>query len=304
MSSGNFGEFTALLTAVFWTVTALVFEVASKRIGALPVNLFRLGMGYVIYTVFGFFSRGMFFPTDAPSSAWLWLSLSGLVGFVLGDQCLLLAYIRIGARVSMLIMASVPPLTAILSRFVLHETLTGWSLFAMFLTIGGIALVVLTRKNRDERGMRNGIRFNYPLSGILLAFGAAIGQAGGLVLSKLGMGSYDAFASSQIRVLSGMIGFALLITVMRRWAAIRTAAGNGIAWRYMVIGSVFGPFLGVSFSLLAIQNTSTGIASTIMALVPVLIIPPAVIFMKEKVTLKEVIGSIIAITGVALLFLK
>jgi drug/metabolite transporter (DMT)-like permease len=71
----------------------------------------------------------------------------------------------------------------------------------------------------------------------------------------------------------------------------------------LTLGAFFGPFLGVSFSLLAIKYADTGIAATIMALVPVLIIPPSMIIYKEKVTLKEAAGAILAVGGVAMFFL-
>jgi drug/metabolite transporter (DMT)-like permease len=84
------------------------------------------------------------------------------------------------------------------------------------------------------------------------------------------------------------------------WKGIRNKKGM----LFTGIGSIFGPFLGVSFSLLAVQNTDTGIAATIMAIVPVLIIPPAVLIFKEKVNLKEIMGAMLAVGGVALLFLE
>jgi drug/metabolite transporter (DMT)-like permease len=71
----------------------------------------------------------------------------------------------------------------------------------------------------------------------------------------------------------------------------------------MSLGSLFGPFLGVSFSLLAVKHTATGIAATIMAIVPVLIIAPSVALFKEKVTLREIVGALVAVAGVAVLFL-
>jgi len=114
---------------------------------------------------------------------------------------------------------------------------------------------------------------------------------------------YDAFAASQIRILAGIFGFALLFTILRRWRDIFI----GLTFRkpilQLTLGAFFGPFLGVSFSLVAIKYTHTGIAATLMSVVPVLIIVPSVLFFKEKVTFKEVIGAILAVGGVALFFL-
>jgi len=305
MLQTHWGEFAALLTASFWTVTSLVFEAAGKRIGSLTLNLIRLYLAFLIYTVFLSFSRGIAFPVDATADAWFWLTLSGLVGFVIGDLLLFKAFVVVGARVSMLIMALVPPITAITGWIILGETLSLLNITGMILTISGISLVVLKRSAPELNGVtRNGVKFSYPLKGIFLAVGGAFGQAVGLVLSKFGMKDYDAFASSQIRVLAGLTGFTILFFVLRRWKNVWAGLGNRKGMLYTIIGSFFGPFLGVSFSLIAIQNTNTGVAATIMSIVPVLIIPPAILIFKEKVYLKEIIGAVIAVGGVALLFLS
>jgi drug/metabolite transporter (DMT)-like permease len=141
------------------------------------------------------------------------------------------------------------------------------------------------------------------LRGALFALGGALGQASGLVLSRVGVGSYDPFAATQIRGIAGIIGFSLIFTAFRKWKDIAAALRNAEAMRRIGLGAFFGPFLGVSLSLLAVQNTTAGIASTIMALVPVLIIPPAALFFREKIRVKEVIAALVAVAGVSLLFL-
>jgi len=305
MFQSHFGEFAALMTAVFWTVTSMSFEAAGKRIGSLNVNLIRLYLAFIIYSIYLYFTRGMFFPTDATGFAWLWLSVSGLVGFAIGDLLLFQAFVVVGARISMLLMSLVPPITALVGWMILGETLSLQSITGMVITISGIAIVVTTRgAPKKNSSKKNRIRFSYPLVGILLGLGGAAGQAVGLVLSKYGMKDYDAFAASQIRVLAGLVGFTLIFAFMRRWDKLKTGLGNKKGILFTILGSIFGPFLGVSFSLLAVQNTNAGVAATIMSIVPVLIIPPAVIFFKEKINLREVIGSILAVGGVALLFLE
>ncbi len=305
MFQQHLGEFAALLTACFWTVTSLVFEAAGKRIGSLTVNIIRLYLAFIYYCVFLFFTRGLFFPTDATPEAWFWLSLSGLVGFVIGDQLLFQAFVVVGARISMLIMAIVPPLTALIGWIMLGETLRLLSILGMLMTISGIILVVLKRESPQLNGNgRNKFKFNYPLTGILLALGGAAGQATGLVLSKFGMKDYNPFAASQIRVLAGLIGFTILFFVLGKWKDVAKGLKNKRGMMFTGIGSVFGPFLGVAFSLTAIQYTNTGVVATIMSIVPVLIIPPAIFIFKEKVNLKEIIGAVLAVGGVALLFLS
>ena len=298
------GELAALLTAVFWTVTALSFEAASRRIGSMVVNIWRLIIGFTFLTIFVYFYRGSLLPLDATPRAWFYLSLSGLIGFVFGDLCLFQAFVVVGARISMLMMALAPPMTAFIGWMVLGETLSWKSWLGMILTMAGIALVVLKRHTAEEsNGGRRKVKFNYPLWGILLGLGGALGQAAGLVFSKVGMQGYDSFASTQIRVIAGITGFSLLFFIMRLWKDAFRALTYRKPMLQLTLGAFFGPFLGVSFSLIAIKYADTGIAATIMALVPVLIIPPSMIIYKEKVTMKEAAGAILAVGGVAMFFL-
>lgn len=312
MLQSHTGELAALLTAFFWTITAVAFESAGKKIGSVTVNLIRLFLALLFLGTYTLFTRGSFFPAGASHHNWIWLSLSGFVGFVLGDLFLFRAYVVVGARISMLIMSLAPPIAAFIGWLIMDETLSVRSMAGMAITFAGIAMVILTRHNGDLPGMpvdsgnrRNGrrLRFSYPVAGLLLAFGGAAGQATGLVLSKYGMGDYDAFASTQIRIITGLAGFTCIYTILGRWKRLMPAIRNRPAMRSVTLGAFFGPFLGVSFSLLAVKYTSSGIAATIMSIVPVLIIPFSVLMFREKITPREILGAFIAIGGVALFFM-
>lgn len=292
------GEIAALLTAFCWSFTALSFEAAGKRIGSLNVNFLRLSLAFIFLSLFNGIVSRQFFPKDVSAHAWLWLSVSGLTGFVIGDFFLFKAYVVVGARISMLIMSLVPPITALIGWLFLDETMNFKEIVAMIMTISGVALVVL------ERNTDNGaLKFSHPLSGILFAFGGAVGQAIGLIFSKYGMGNYNAFVATQIRVITGVIGFGIILIILKRMPQLAQAVRNRPAMKYTTIGAFFGPFLGVSLSLLAVQHTATGIASTIMAIVPVLIIPLAILIKKERTTLKEIVGAAIAVGGVSIYFI-
>lgn len=290
------GEIAAVLVAFFWTITALSFEVATKRIGSLAVNITRLLFALVFLSVFSWITRGLPLPTDASMHAWLWLTLSGLVGFVFGDYFLFHSYKLISSRIAMLIMTFVPPVTALLGWIVLSEKMTVQHLLGMALTVTGIFITIFSKQTGER------IKLKYPAKGLLYAFFGVLGQAGGLVLSKYGMQDYSPFASTQIRIIAGAIGFSFIIAFTGRTMQIIKALKNRTALAGITLGSVFGPFLGVSFSLVAIQHTSTGIASTIMALVPILIIPPAAILFKQKVTKLDYIGAALSFSGVVMFF--
>ncbi len=304
MFESRVGELAALGTAFCWTITAMSFQSAGRRVGSLSVNLIRLLIGFAFLSLWTGVMRGRAFPTDFPASAWLWLSMSGIVGFALGDLFLFRAFVVVGARISVLVMSAAPPLTALIGWAVLGEVLTRLELIGMTLTVGGIALVVFERPAGERGNGDSGSAVSgRAWTGVLLAFGGAAGQALGLVLGKMGMGALDPFAATQVRVLAGIVGFAAIFTVARRWGRIGVALRHGAAMRRITIGSFFGPFLGVSLSLLAVQRTSTGVASTIMAIVPVLIIPPAVFLFRERVTFREVVGALVAVGGVAVMFI-
>jgi len=303
--SARTGEFAALGTAILWTVTALTFESAGRKIGSLALNILRLAVASAIFALYGWIVRGVAFPLDVPAASWGWLALSGIVGFVIGDLLLFQAFVLIGARISMLIYASVPPLTAVLALLFLDERLDVIGCSGMALTVSGIVLVVLRRPpgTKQDAGARS-IDGPTWLKGISLAFGGSLGQAGGLILGRIGAGlDLDPFVATQIRALAGVAGFAIVFSVIRRWRQVSRGVRNGPAMIRLSFGALFGPFLGVSLGLYAAQHTSAGIASTIMALVPVLIIIPSVIIFKERITPREVLGALIAVSGVALLFL-
>jgi len=302
----HLGEFAALLTTIFWTITALSFESASKRIGSLHLNLLRLGLAVIFLAVFSTIRRGMAFPVDASQHAWIWLAMSGIVGFVIGDFCLFQAFIITGARISMLLMTLAPVFAAITGWIIMDEQLSMRGLFGMLLTLTGIAIVIFTRtpdKNRNTGEIRQKFSMSYPLKGIILALVASAGQGVGIVLSKFGMKGYDPFAASHIRVITGFVGFGLLFSIFGKWKELPVSLRDAKAMKWLVIGSIFGPFLGVSFSLIAVQHTKAGIAQTIMSLVPVLIILPSVLINKERVTIREMIGAVIAVSGVMLFFI-
>lgn len=294
----HYGEFAALLVAFFWTITALSFESAALKVGSLPVNLIRLVFGFAFLSILTWIYRGNPLPTDASTHNWIWLSVSGLIGFVLGDLFLFKSYTIVGSWFAMLIMTLAPPLAAIFGWIILGEKMGWLSLLGMFLTISGITLAIFSRGSKKEK-----FTINKPLKGIIFAFLGAFGQGLGIVFSKLGMESYDAFASTQIRIITGIIGFIIIVTLSKRWKSIALAFKNRNGIGGIAIGSFFGPFLGVSFSLIAIKHTNTGIASTIMAIVPILIIPPSVFLFNHKITLREIIGAFLGVAGVILFFL-
>lgn len=293
MFQSHIGEIAGIFVSVCWTMSALFFEKAGYKIGSLSVNFIRLFLAIIFLGVTSLLTRGLFFPTDATPYQWFWLGLSGFIGFFLGDMLLFQSYMVIGSRTAALIMSLAPMLTAIIGWFFLDEKLNGLSILAIVISMSGIMIAISNRQ----------MRLNIPFKGFLLAFGGALGQAVGLILSKKGMGDYDPVAATQIRAMFGLLSFGIMISVIGRWYKITEALKNKSGIKAVTIGSFFGPFIGVALSLFAIQQTKTGIASTLMALVPVFIIWPSAIMFKEKIKLQQIIGAVISIIGVSLFFI-
>jgi len=292
------GEIAALATAACWAVTATSFEHSAKKIGSMNLNLSRLFIGLFFLSMFTWITRGYFLPTDAGLSEWSWLLLSGLVGIVLGDLLLFEAFVLIGSRISMLIYASVPPLSGIMAYVFLGEKMTSIQVLGMFLTLSGIASVILVA----EKGSRK-VSLSHPVKGVLFAFGGAFGQAAGYIIGKFGMASYDPFSSTQIRLIAGIIGFALLFTIRGHWPKYAQSFKRKDALATLTLGSFFGPFLGISLSLFAIQRINPGVASTLISITPIILIPYAFFVRKERVELREIGGTLLALVGIAVMFM-
>lgn len=288
------GELVSLLTAICWTLSAIFFEKAGRRVGSMSVNILRLFLGILFLGITTLFTRGMFFPKDATLYNWVWLGISGIIGFFLGDLFLFKSYTIIGSRTSQLVMSLAPMITAVVGWFFLDEILSAKSILGIVVSVSGIMIAVAGK----------GLKLNVPLRGFLYALGGAAGQALGLILSKKGMGDYDAVAATQIRAIFGFFSFVLLVTFLNRWRRVFRTVNDGTSMRSITVGTIFGPFIGVALSLYAVQHTETGIASTLMALVPIFIIIPTAFMFKEKITARQVIGAVISIAGASIFFYK
>ena len=309
----HLGEIISLIVAVSWTVTALFADKASHRLGSMTANVLRLSMAIVFLGLLLWVTVGHPYPVYASGQAWWWLALSALVGYVFGDWCLFNCYLSIGARFGQLFMTLAPPMAAIAGWAILGETLSWKSGLAMAVTLSGIAISILSRGDSGHK-----VQLTLPFKGVLLGLGAGLGQGVGRVLSKVGLQHYAAdipadapahmaqmlpFASTMIRAIIGSAGFIALMALHKGLPRLRQAASDRTGMAYALIMTIFGPVLGVSLSLMAVQYTGAGIASTLMALTPVLILIPYALFYHQRIKFREILGVVISMTGVALFFL-
>lgn len=293
----HIGEIAAIGTSLCWSCGSLFFTIASRRIGSNTVNRLRLGLALIFLIVTHLIIFGQPLPLYATKGQWFWFALSGLIGFAIGDSLLFRSFVLIGPRISMLMMALAPVFGAVIARIFLNEILSFPKIAAIAITLAGICLVITEPSKEGSQGRRH-------WRGIGIGLGAAFCQAAGLFASKKGLiGGFSPIAGNLIRLLAASIAVWTISAAMGKIPQTVRKLVDGKARLGILGGAVLGPFLGVGLSLVAVQHTYIGIASTLMALPPVFLIPLSHWVFKERITYRSVLGTVIALAGVALLFL-
>jgi len=292
-----FGEIIALVTSILWSGTSFAFTEALRRIGSLQLNINRMILASIFLMII-ILVAGL--STDLNLKQVEYLAVSGFVGLVFGDTFLFKAFQLIGARLGMLIMALVPAISSLLAFFFLDESLTILAIIGMAVTIGGIIFVIVERST-DSISL-----FGSSPLGIFYGVLGALGQAAGLIFAKFAFveGELNGFVAAFIRLSSAVLIFLPVVLLIGRYKnPVRLYKRNIPALKATLIGTVLGPVLGITCSLLAIANTKIGIASTLMSLMPVIMLPIARYYYKEKLNFRAIVGAFIAVAGVAILFM-
>ncbi len=300
------GQVAALLTAVCFSISSLFFTVAGRRFGPLTSNRLRLVMAILLLGIAHWIVYGNPLPVYAGLSRWAWLGVSGIVGLAIGDLFLFTAYVTIGPRLGLLFLSLSPALASILAWLILGETLGVASVIGIVLTLAGIAWVVLESNSNQKipAGVAGAAAHKSNLKGILAGLGAAAGQALGVVLAKPGLANnFSPLSGNVIRMSAAFLAI-WLVTIFQRQvlSTVQQANRQRSGLLYILGGAIFGPLLGVSLSLFAIQNTGVGVASTLIALPPIFLLPIGHFVFKERITWRAIAGTLIAVAGVGLLF--
>ncbi|MGD2077553.1 MAG: DMT family transporter [Chloroflexota bacterium] len=293
------GQLAALGTAFCWSLTAIFFSRSGRLVGSDVVNRSRLLFAMLFISISHLILVGTVFPFGAEPYRWGWLALSSVLGLVIGDTFLFRAYVLVGPRLSMLMMSTVPILSTIMASIFLAESVTSIELLGIVVTVSGIAWVV-TEPRTDQVLVEN----KQYKAGLFFAFLGALGQAANLIAAKFALdGDFPSVSATSIRLLVALV-ILWVVAAFRR--QIRYTFGkwrNPVAFRSIIAGSIVGPFLGVWLSLQAVQLAPVGIASTLMALPPVILIPLGYFLYGERVGRRGIIGTVVAFCGVALIFM-
>lgn len=314
------GEIISIIVCISWSACAMFGQVAAKGIGhAMPLNVLRMALSLILLSLSMAWVCGSPYPIYADGETWMWLTLSGLAGYVLGDYCLFNSYIIMGARFGQLFMTLAPPAAAISGWILLGEKMSLMAILGMLITMTGISMSILGQK--DEESER---RLRIPFKGVIYGIGAGVGQGVGLVLSKLGIEHYETciktaladdlvlqsqcleampMSATFIRAITGLICFTVALFYIQKQSLLVSTLKQKRLMFIILLATITGPFIGVSLSLKATLYTSTGIAQTIMACTPILLLWPSHIFFKQSISLREVVGAFISVIGVALFFI-
>ncbi len=295
------GEIAALFTSFCWSLSAIGFTKSSQQVGSQVTNRVRVLVALIVLILINIALYKQPIPLNAGVSRWVWLSISGIIGLSLGDAFLFAAYREIGPRLGLLLLSLAPVFGSMIAWVFFGQTLPLVQIIGIVISLAGISWVVWThQKNNDENVQKITGR------GILFGILAALGQAAGLVFSQQGMtGSFSPFAGTLIRMLAAFAALWILAIVQHQaGSSVSMMAQRPAALRWIIFGALFGPVIGVSSSLLAVQYTGIGVASTLMALPPIFMLPISHFVFKERLNWPTIAGTFIAIVGVAILFAK
>jgi drug/metabolite transporter (DMT)-like permease len=238
-------------------------------------------------------------PFGADWERWGWLTLSGVIGFAISDAFLFRALLHLGAHRTSLVTALIPVFSTLLAWGIFGERLTSIQMLSSAVIVAGIALVISARPAVEELASRKQIAL-----GVLFALGTVGTQSLRYILSKQALGGdFPALSANVVQILAATIAVWLTALLGGRWKRDLDVFRNRKAALAMIGGAIAGPFIGVTLSMVALANAEVGVASTLMALPPVLLLAFSYFVLKEKVTPRAVTGTALAVGGVACLFL-
>ncbi|MFM2207762.1 MAG: hypothetical protein RL213_1737 [Bacteroidota bacterium] len=298
----------ALLTTLSWSIGIFPFTVAARRLGANPLNHFRLPLAAMLIFIIAavapgsggisrLFSEGIW-------QAWWWLGLSGLIGLTVGDHFGFGAFAILGPRLGSVLSTFAPGAALCTGYFLTDDRLSVTGMLGMAVTMFGVMVLSLGREERSS--LPQSPHGSLP-KGILFGILAAFCQGAGLVLAKKGMMSVDGglapFQATFIRLSAAAVTLFLFSILTGRLGEVlipvRQNRESGL--RFAVLGTLFGPVIGVSLSLFTVSYLDASVAQTVFSLVPVVTLVISAIIHREPLRMKMVAGVLVAVAGVVVL---
>lgn len=303
------GYLFALITTLCWSLGIFPFTEAARRFGTEALNQFRLFLAWIFLSIICFVALAINpinLFTQPTSHQYFYLGISGVIGFTLGDYFSFNSFRLLGPKLSSIYTTLAPCSALLFGLLFLNEKINLIGLIGMLITIAGVLWLSFAKSEKDKESKEG---FTRNTSGILFGIGGAVCQGLGLVLSKLGLQATEnseelhTLHAVWIRLLFGF-GIAFIISLFRNKfrhnaSIILRNEQNGL--KYMLAGTILGPVIGVSCSLIAIHHLKVAEAQTIFALLPVIVMPMSFFIYKEKITLTSVMACLVSIAGVMIL---
>ncbi len=299
------GELAALAAAALWACSSLFY--GRTKLSAWQINFGKNLLASIIlclhlFLVTSFAGRSMF---AADRNTWLLLAVSSLIGIVIGDTFYFRSLQILGPRRALIVAMTSPLFATIVGWLVLGETLSLISISGIALTLAGVAVVI------GERGTSSESAGHFPASatrGIVMGLLAAVCNAGGGTFNRLGThgsaamsaAGCDPLEATVIRVvLASFVSIALAVLT---GSLIKTARQSfqPTALKTYFPAIICGPWLGIWMSQIAYKNSYLAITLTLTCTTPLFVLPILRIAYGYKVTLRALLGAIIALFGVYL----
>jgi len=294
----NFGgELAALGAAFLWAAASILYGQIGQYLSPLKMNLIKNLIALAMILGVLLLAGGPLF-SGIDLFAGMLLALSGGLGIGMGDTAYFGALKHLGARRAILIMILSPPITGIFALIFLGETMSVGAWLGVIITVAGVAWVISERDSAADAGT------NHKPLGIVLGLTAALGQAIGAILS------HAAFLHMNISPLRSalfrLIGGTLSVLIFMR--VLKDSNGSGYEnlhslqrWRTIIFTVFIGTFMGIWLQQISLKYAAAGVAQTLFATSPLFVLP-IVAVMGEYISLRSLLGAILAIAGVGLIF--
>lgn len=295
------GEIAALSAAVAFSFASVCYTFAGRKVDAVTAIAMSLPISWIGLLVIHEVTLGEFFPSYVPFDRWFFLSASGILAYVVAAYCLFNAFQQIGPRLTLLITAFAPVLSAILAWVFLGQTLPLSATIGIAAVLFGIVWVVAERNGTQLSGREPEVR-----QGVVYASLATVAQAAAFVLASRGVsGGFPPFSATLIRITAGMITLWAFVAVRRNVKATATIFRKGVRLSLQLLGAgLLGPVTAGSLLLLSFQHAPVGVATTLANTTAIILIPIGYFVFKERITPRAIVGTLVTIIGIAILFAR
>lgn len=288
----TFGASAAILSCLLWSWSIIKFQPALEQLGASACNYLKAMIASIIFVMATIILVLVFDVEFPPLDDALLLVVSGIAGMALGDLAFFGAIKRLGAREAALLHATAP---IFLLAFALCVDPAGLKILEY---IGVIAVVIgvldVTSQQKDSNPEKRG---QHRL-GVVFGLGAALGQAVGILISAAPAARSHFIPASMLRIVGAMMAMAVIFALRGRAKDLVRVTIQAQSWKLALLPSVVGTFLGIATMTVAIQMLKPAVSGALLALTPVFLVPMAFILLGQRVGMRALFGTVMAVGGV------